>query len=243
MKKKFLKLVAVFACFVMVLSMTVFAADSPSTTGNSDTVDTAVTQDTVNKATTAVKVEDAKVTSASGAELTVKYSTSSDVITTEVVKYAVEKVQNIVKELASANPTTTEKLGTINTKELKSNEKIVVAAAVDVTIPDIKPEDIPEGGIAVPVAVEGIKAGDKVAVLHQKADTTWESLPIENVADGVITAKFTSFSPVVVVRVETVNDTAPVSPSTGYNMPVVVIFALVAALAGTVFCARRRVAR
>lgn len=44
-----------------------------------------------------------------------------------------------------------------------------------------------------------IKAKSKVAVLHQKSDGKWESLPVKDIAAGQVTATFSSFSPAAIV--------------------------------------------
>jgi len=41
----------------------------------------------------------------------------------------------------------------------------------------------------------GIKAGDTVVVAHLTSAGVWENIPVTNVADGVVYAKFTSLSP------------------------------------------------
>ena len=81
-----------------------------------------------------------------------------------------------------------------------------------------------EAGTAVDVklAVTGVEAGQKVKVLHQKADGTWESLPVVKVENGAVTATFTSFSPVLVVY--------DASESTGSQTPVVLIGMMVLAI-------------
>lgn len=76
--------------------------------------------------------------------------------------------------------------------------------------------------VDVKLAVTGVEAGQKVKVLHQKADGTWESLPVVKVENGAVTATFTSFSPVLVVY--------DASESTGSQTPVVLIGMMVLAI-------------
>lgn len=76
--------------------------------------------------------------------------------------------------------------------------------------------------VDVKIAVTGVKAGQVVKVLHQKADGTWESLPVVKVENGSVTATFTSFSPVIVVYDE--------APGTGSQTPVVLIGMMVLAI-------------
>lgn len=60
--------------------------------------------------------------------------------------------------------------------------------------------------------VSGVKAGQKVTVLHQKADGTWEKISNVVVGDGTVTATFTSLSPVAFVVEGTSDKTGSVSP-------------------------------
>jgi len=76
--------------------------------------------------------------------------------------------------------------------------------------------------------ITGVKAGQKVTVLHQKSDGTWEVISDSKVEDGKVTATFTSLSPVAFV----VEGTAD---KTGTALPVLPLLAL-ACLAGVIFC-------
>ena len=60
--------------------------------------------------------------------------------------------------------------------------------------------------------VSGVKAGQKVTVLHQKADKSWEKISDVVVGDGTVTATFTSLSPVAFVVEGTSDKTGSVSP-------------------------------
>lgn len=84
---------------------------------------------------------------------------------------------------------------------------------------------------SITLSVPGITAGQKVIVLHQKADGTWESVPVSKVAAGSVTATFSSLSPVAVV-------TAGAAPKTGAALPVAGVFCAVALL-GAVVCFRK----
>ena len=93
-------------------------------------------------------------------------------------------------------------------------KKITTVAAVDVARPAGVTDEELEAGVAVTFKVTGIVSGKTYAVLHQKADGTWEKLQAEVKADGSITAIFHSFSPVLVVEIEDQAATAT-SPKTG----------------------------
>lgn len=94
-----------------------------------------------------------------------------------------------------------------------------VLGIVDITA------EIPEGADSVDVTIkaDGIKAGDTILVLHQKADGTWESLPARVEKDGEVIATFTSFSPVAIVKVEaptvSTGDVAESDTETGATSP------------------------
>ena len=89
------------------------------------------------------------------------------------------------------------------------------------------------GPTNITIAVPGVTAGQKVAVLHQKHDGTWEVVPVVGVSAGSVTATFTSLSPVAIITYA--------SPKTGEAFPVAGIVCLVA-FAGVAFCAKRRFA-
>lgn len=102
------------------------------------------------------------------------------------------------------------------------SEKANLLKMVDVSLPvDFK-------SATITFDVSGVKAGQKVAVLHQKADGTWEKISDVTVTDGKVTATFTSLSPIAFV-VEGTSD------KTGAAAPVLSILALIC-LAGIVIC-------
>ncbi len=86
------------------------------------------------------------------------------------------------------------------------------------------------GPTNITIAVPGVTAGQKVAVLHQKADGTWESVPVTNVSAGSVTATFTSLSPVAIVSYA--------SPKTGESFPVAGAVCIVA-LFGAALCVKK----
>ena len=48
-------------------------------------------------------------------------------------------------------------------------------------------------------SVNGVTAGQKIAVLHQKHDGSWEVINPDSVGNGTVTATFTSLSPIAFV--------------------------------------------
>ncbi len=84
----------------------------------------------------------------------------------------------------------------------------------------------------ITIAVPGITAGQNVIVLHQKHDGTWESVPVVGVDSGLVTATFTSLSPVAIVTYA--------APSTGESFPIIAVVAI-GSLAGAAICAKKYV--
>ena len=64
-------------------------------------------------------------------------------------------------------------------------------------------------------SVNGVTAGQKIAVLHQKHDGSWEVINPDSVGNGTVTATFTSLSPIAFVAYNAsaqTGETTPVSP-------------------------------
>lgn len=110
---------------------------------------------------------------------------------------------------------------------------------------------IPAGGVAVTFNVTGINAGDNVKVLHYTSPTTCEVLSA-TAGNGTVTATFTSFSPVAIIKytVPTTTttpgspdpgsytaDPTPVSPKTGV-LPIAAMAAGIC-LAGAAVCGKK----
>lgn len=83
-------------------------------------------------------------------------------------------------------------------------------------------------------SVTGITARDTkdtIVVLHEKADGTWETITPDKVEEGKVTATFTSFSPVVIVRVPVKADLT--------GIVTVLPMVAVACVGGIVACAKK----
>lgn len=113
-------------------------------------------------------------------------------------------------------------------KEAVAKEKgSQVVALVEVSVP------AGTGKVSITFDVPSVKAGDKLYLLHQKADKTWEVIHPDKVVDGKVTATFTSLSPVAIVEVPA--DTT--LPKTG--APVVLPVVALICAAGAVGCAKK----
>ena len=77
-------------------------------------------------------------------------------------------------------------------------------------------------------SVNGVTAGQKIAVLHQKHDGSWEVINPDSVGNGTVTATFTSLSPIAFVAYNA-------SAQTGETTPVLPIIVLICA-AGIAVC-------
>lgn len=148
------------------------------------------------------------------------------VVDGQQVKLTVEKVEGNTLE------TVYEKVDKAVAESTSKTDTHSVVAVVEVSLPTgVK---IPAEGLAITFDVDGVVAGDNIYLLHGKADGTWETITPSKVADGKVTATFTSLSPVAIVRVV---DEAT-SPKTGAPIVVAPLAALVCA-AGATVCARK----
>lgn len=87
------------------------------------------------------------------------------------------------------------------------SDNAYIATVVDLNVP------AGTGAASFTLNVPNVLKGQKVTVLHLKADGTWEAVAPTNVANGAVTFTLTSYSPVAVV----VDTTAPktADPVTG----------------------------
>lgn len=153
-------------------------------------------------------------------------ASASAVVNGQQVQLSVEKVAGQTLD------TVYDKVEKAVAESASKTDKHSVVAVVDVSLPaGVK---IPAGGIAITFDVDGVVAGDKIYLLHGKADGTWETITPSKVADGKVTATFTSLSPVAIVKVSDV----AASPKTGVPFVVAPVAALVC-VAGAVGCARK----
>ena len=122
-------------------------------------------------------------------------------------------------------------------KAVDADAKATVLTVVDISLPEGTVID-PEKGVDITIKAEGVKAGDNIILLHQKADGTWETITPSSVKDGVIVANFKSLSPVAIVKVEAPATTADgTAPKAG--VVTVLPFAALVCAAGAAGCARK----
>ena len=197
MKKK---LAAVVLSMVLCLgaSVTTLAAGSPSANNSSTTTSqttTTTTTTTTPTTSTEVKVEQKAITQDVLNDVQKEklggYFTDMTAIDNDTTLTAEQKVE---KKAATVQTMINSVLG------LNYSYKSGVYGTYELTATDLS------NPIAISVA--GIKAGDTVVVAHLTSAGVWENVPVTNVADGVVYAKFTSLSPVFVASVADTNAAA-----------------------------------
>lgn len=229
MKKK---LAAVVLSMVLCLgaSVTTLAAGSPSANNSSTTTSqttTTTTTTTTPTTSTEVKVEQKAITQDVLNDVQKEklggYFTDMTAIDNDTTLTAEQKVE---KKAATVQTMINSVLG------LNYSYKSGVYGTYELTATDLS------NPIAISVA--GIKAGDTVVVAHLTSAGVWENVPVTNVADGVVYAKFTSLSPVFVASVADTNAaaTSPKTADAGMNMAMILV--VVIAATGAVVYARRR---
>ncbi len=115
-----------------------------------------------------------------------------------------EEGKALLKEAESAKP----KAGAGNTT--------VIHAVIDLTASaDIQARFDAGEKVKITLNVPGIASSDKVSVLHKKADGTWETLAA-TAGTNIVTAEFSSLSPVAIVKEVPTTGTAPKTGEFGF---------------------------
>lgn len=95
-------------------------------------------------------------------------------------------------------------------------------------------------GITLTFTVSGVKAGDNIQVLHFNG-TEWEVIEGATAGEGTVTARFTSLSPVAIVKLPATSDSNKdenKAPATGSTAPVAAVLAMIC-LAGVAVCGKK----
>lgn len=254
MKKRVLKTLALALCFVMLFTVSVFAAQSPDTGNNSGNEATeaptkedhsgAQSPDTDNNSgnetedpTKGSEAEDP--TNGSGTEDPTKGN--------ETENPSVSNVEALAKGVTADQVVFNGKELTVTIAPISSedilNDALQQAQTLvnkDASILKLFDVSLPDGdysaGVQIKFNVAEIQAGQNVSVLHQRKDGSWENLKVDQVENGAVTATFTSFSPVAIV----VSATAPGTGDDSSTAKLLVVLAAVAALSGAAFCVYRK---
>lgn len=183
-------------------------------------------------------------------------STSSDnTDTTDAQKPATSYAEGVTvdKVIVNGQEVTPVVAPATNAQVASAQEEAKTLVAATATVLKVFDISMPEGdyssGVKLTIQVPDVKAGQKVAVLHQKADGTWERLSGVEVANGSVSAVFYSFSPVAIVLesaepaqtpAQTPAGETPTSPKTGSTFPITLAVAILA-LAGAAYCGKKYV--
>ena len=105
---------------------------------------------------------------------------------------------------------------------------------------EVSVKDLEFKSITLTFQVEGVKAGDKVTVIHY-VDGAWELITPDSVKDNQVTATFTSLSPVgIVVEASSSAGTTEKSPKTGVDAGMLTIEAMIVVFAGVALYAGKK---
>lgn len=225
--KKGIAMAAAAVLTFMTVSTSVFAAPSP-------TAEDAV----VLKEAVVIKEEVGAVE-----ELSVDVVTEANNVIREVVA-------EILKQAAEQNASLVSTVSEDGTLTLSDEETPLgqsaepeLLAAFDFTPAETVTKEIEEKGYAeVEFEVPTIAKGDTVKILHYlEATGEWEVIDPTSVKDGKVTAKFTSFSPIVITKIPAVVAELDVASQSSFNAtPVIIVLAVVAviAAAGAIYCSK-----
>ena len=181
--KKNLLIVLTLVCSLCLGTKTAYAAPSPTA------------EDTTILAE-AVKVDTETGTAeALGLDIITDANNAARQLVADIIAKAQTSTEGVVSEdgtLVLAEDGTP--LGTSAEPEL--------LAAFDFTPAEsVKAEIEKKGKVSVTFEVEDVKSGDCVKLLHfLEAKNEWETIDPTSVKDGKVTATFTSFSPIVIVK-------------------------------------------
>lgn len=189
MKKKVLSAIALAMAMTLTLGMTVFAANSSSTTNDGNTVVTEpVTANTADPTDTAEKdALKAEADTAKAAIATISAGDAGANASITVNPLQAGEIKN-AKEVATQ----------IAIAEVGKNMEVTVVAGADVDI-----ASMPAGGVTLTITVTGFTAdaNKNYIVLHLNSATQkWETIDA-TVSGSTVTAHFDSLSPIVVVEV------------------------------------------
>lgn len=142
----------------------------------------------------------ANITAEEAKEVAEKTALKADAVSAGSAKITVDnsviKAETVQKAAADAVKLVKEKFGVdVTAKDSKVSAAIV--AVVNLSI-DGHVDGTP---VDVTFKVEGVKAGETIMVLHEKADKTWEAVPVKEVKNGEVVATCSNFSNYSIVKV------------------------------------------
>lgn len=184
MKKKLLALAGAMVLTVA-MSLNVCAAGSSTASSNSATTDTSSTV-AVEEAKESLATTTQQFTSATIAEFAKTTTIKSGAAGAKISEVPVEKAEAAIAQAKAV-----------------VNENAFVAAVFDLSAS--------EAGTFT-LSCPNVWAGQKVLILHQLSNGTWETIKPSKVANNEVTFSMTSYSPVAIVIDTTAGKTADVAP-------------------------------
>lgn len=231
--KKLSSMLALGLALALTFGMTVCAAESPTTEGTVEITEAVREQYAEKSEAMAERVGTITVTGAESTPVTTEPVAPETLYQAETI--AADRAAAVVQVPSGATVTTQ------------------VVGSADIQLP--ADYVIPATGISLNIPIAGVEAGKTYVLLHL-ANGTWETIVPTSVANGVLTATFTSLSPVVANEVIIVtaeeeekddDDDAAVetavtatgvaaSPKTAETLPAAGVVAVIC-LAGAAVCA------
>lgn len=135
-------------------------------------------------------------------------SASADTTTTTVVAVSVDTTITDAQASEFAKSTTvTSSVEGVKVQAVTANVANTAAAeakasvGANAAIATVVDLSVPEGTGAADftLSVPTVKAGQRIVVLHQKKDGTWEKIDPTAVKDGAVSFRLTSYSPIAIV--------------------------------------------
>ena len=216
MKKKLAAALASVLALTLVMGMSVFAAGS-STTSNTTASSSSSSSSTSSTSTTTTATT-AKAAAADTATEYANVAVPGVIIDGVAVSVAPTVAPVKEAEVAAAQAQATAAIG--------SSAKVL--QMVDVSLP----AGTSFGKVTLTFTVSGVVEGQKIYVLHEKSAGVWETITPDAVGNSVVTATFTSLSPIAIVA-------ADASAKTGETMPLAAVAAVIC-LAGIAVCTRKK---
>ena len=142
---------------------------------------------------------------------------------------ALAKVVKVETEGVTVTEVKAEVVTEAKTEAAKVDAKAEVLALVEVST---------TGAKTITFAIDGVKAGDNIVVLHKDAVKGWEKIAADKVKveAGKVTVTFESLSPVAFVKVAAAEGGATIPPT---GAPVVLPVVALICAAGAAGCAKK----
>ena len=241
--KRLSKMAALGLALALTFGMSVNAAESVTTEGNAPVLSEEQTKQYEQKAEEQAAATTVTAT-VGGVSVTVTKTAVAPQTLAQAEQVGADKVVANASSLGISIPE-----GATVTTTVVGSANITIPEGIDIS-----------KGLQLSIGISGIQAGKNYVLLHLTKDGVWETIRPDSIADGKVTATFTSLSPVVASEVivlvgddgghdewpeprhpENAAGTpagAGTSPKTGETLPAAGLMALIC-LAGAAVCAKR----